>query len=131
MTPSWWMPASCANALRPTMALFACTGSCVSSESRRLVRTSSVVTIDVSNGSQSGFTFVAITISSSDALPARSPMPLIVHSTCRHPARSAASELATASPRSSWQWALKMTRSASCTRPRTSVKNSSISSGVQ
>ena len=25
--PSWWMPASCANALRPTMALLACTGS--------------------------------------------------------------------------------------------------------
>ena len=26
-----------------------------------------------------------MTISSSDALPARSPMPLIVHSTCRAP----------------------------------------------
>jgi hypothetical protein len=25
-TPSWWMPDSCANALRPTTALFGCTG---------------------------------------------------------------------------------------------------------
>jgi hypothetical protein len=25
-TPSWWMPASCAKALRPVMALFGCTG---------------------------------------------------------------------------------------------------------
>ena len=45
----------------------------------------------------------AITISSREALPARSPMPLIVHSICRAPARMAASELATAWPRSLWQ----------------------------
>ena len=45
----------------------------------------------------------AITISSSEAFPARSPMPLIVHSTCRAPARTPASEFATARPRSSWQ----------------------------
>ena len=31
-------------------------------------------------------------------------MPLIVHSTWRAPAATAASEFATASPRSSWQW---------------------------
>ena len=45
----------------------------------------------------------SITISSSDALPARSPMPLIAHSTWRAPACTPANELATASPRSSWQ----------------------------
>jgi hypothetical protein len=44
-----------------------------------------------------------MTISSSEALPARSPRPLIVHSTWRAPARTAASELATARPRSLWQ----------------------------
>jgi hypothetical protein len=45
----------------------------------------------------------AITISSSAALPARSPMPLIVHSTWRAPAITAAKLLATARPRSLWQ----------------------------
>ena len=45
----------------------------------------------------------SITISSSDALPARSPIPLIAHSTWRQPASRPASELATAMPRSSWQ----------------------------
>ena len=45
----------------------------------------------------------AITISSIAALPARSPMPLIVHSTWRAPASIARSELATARPRSLWQ----------------------------
>ena len=43
-------------------------------------------------------------ISSIDALPARSPMPLTAHSTWRAPACSPAKELATARPRSSWQW---------------------------
>ena len=40
----------------------------------------------------------SITISSSEALPARSPIPLIAHSTCRAPACSPANELATARP---------------------------------
>ena len=51
----------------------------------------------------------SITISSSDALPARSPMPLIAHSTCRAPACTPANEFATARPRSSWQWTLRTT----------------------
>jgi hypothetical protein len=46
----------------------------------------------------------SITISSNDALPARSPRPLIAHSTWRQPAWTPANELATARPRSSWQW---------------------------
>ena len=36
-------------------------------------------------------------------------MPLIVHSTCRAPFSTADSELATAIPKSSWQWAERMT----------------------
>ena len=46
----------------------------------------------------------AITTSSSAALPARSPMPFMVHSICVAPARTAARELATDMPKSSWQW---------------------------
>ena len=79
------MPASCANALRPTMALFAWTGSLVSRVSSWLVSYSAVVSIPVVYGSRSCRTRSAITISSTEALPARSPMPLIVHSTCRTP----------------------------------------------
>ena len=51
-----------------------------------------------------------MTISSSAALPARSPMPLTVHSTCRAPPPTAASELATANPRSLWQCTLMTAR---------------------
>ena len=47
-----------------------------------------------------------MTTSSSEALPARSPSPLIVTSTWRAPAWTAASVLAVASPRSLWQWTL-------------------------
>jgi hypothetical protein len=46
---------------------------------------------------------MAITTPSSEALLARSPMPLMVHSTCRAPALTAAREFATARPRSLWQ----------------------------
>ena len=42
-------------------------------------------------------------ISSSEQLPARSPMPLTATSTCRAPFSMPASEFATASPRSLWQ----------------------------
>ena len=38
------------------------------------------------------------------ALPVRSPRPLSVPCTWRAPARTAAIELATAQPVSSWQW---------------------------
>jgi hypothetical protein len=51
----------------------------------------------------SGRVFRAMTTSSMAALPARSPMPLIVTSICLAPACTAASVLATAMPRSSWQ----------------------------
>ncbi len=58
----------------------------------------------VVHGNTSRRVRTAITISSSDALPARSPKPLTVHSTCRAPFITADSELATATPRSLWQW---------------------------
>ena len=45
----------------------------------------------------------AITTSSSEQLPARSPMPLTATSICRAPASMPASAFATASPRSLWQ----------------------------
>jgi len=62
---------------------------------------------------------MAITTSSSAALPARSPMPLIVLSICRAPAFKAASELATARPRSLWQCVENTALSAFATRSRT------------
>ena len=71
----------------------------------------------------------AITISSSDALPARSPIPLTVHSICCTPASTAASEFATASPRSSWQCAERATSSSSGHSSRTCWKNDAYSCG--
>ncbi len=59
-----------------------------------------VASMPVSHAKTSWRVRTAITISSSDALPARSPRPLIVHSTWRAPFNTADSELATANPRS-------------------------------
>jgi hypothetical protein len=69
-------------------------------ERSALVGASSSVFTRVSTPSDSRRTLSAITISSSEVFPARSPMPLIVHSTWRAPAPMAAIEFATASPRS-------------------------------
>jgi len=63
-----------------------------------------------------GRTNGAMTISSRAAFPARSPMPFTVHSTWPAPASIAAIELATASPRSSWQCALNTTLSHDATQ---------------
>src|SRR5271166_1061644 len=52
-----------------------------------------------------------MTTSSRAQLPARSPRPLMVHSTWRAPSRIAARLLATARPRSLWQWTLSTTLS--------------------
>src|SRR2546428_3895262 len=68
------MPASCANALRPTTALLGggkTPGRC---DSSWLVRKISRVLTLVRNETDWGRTRPAITISSSEALPARSPM---------------------------------------------------------
>src|SRR2546427_677919 len=117
--PCWWMPASCANALRPTTALLGGGKTPVRCDSSWLVRKISRVLTLVRNETDRGRTRPAITTSSSEALPARSPMPFTVHSTWVAPASTAASEFATASPRSSWQWQLRATPRASGTRSRT------------
>ena len=62
-----------------------------------------VVSRSVSQSKTSWRVRTAITTSSSEALPARSPRPLMVHSTWRAPFITADSELATARPRSLWQ----------------------------
>lgn len=54
---------------------------------------------------------MAMTTSSREALPARSPMPLMVHSTWRAPFMAPARLLAVDSPRSFWQWVEMMTLS--------------------
>src|SRR3972149_4958021 len=59
---------------------------------------------------------MVITISSSEAFPARSPMPLMVPSPCRTPCRIPSREFETARPRSLWQWALTITVSMLGTR---------------
>ncbi len=97
------MPASWANALRPTTALLGCGQTPVTPESIALVGARSSARTPVVAPRVSPRTLRAITISSRAALPARSPMPLIVHSICRAPAFTAAMELATARPRSLWQ----------------------------
>ncbi len=80
-------------------------------------------------GSASCRVRIAITTSSSAALPARSPMPFTVHSTWRTPARRAAMVLATARPRSLWLCVDRITSSAPGTRSRSMVKMRVMSSG--
>ena len=107
--PSWWMPDSWAKALAPTMALLRCTTMPVMRLTIRDDFMISRVLTPVHTFSASERVFIAMTASSSEQLPARSPMPLIVHSICRAPACTAASELATANPRSLWQCTEKIT----------------------
>ena len=85
----------------------------------------------VAKGSASRRVRTAITISSRAALPARSPSPLIVHSICLAPPATPAKELATARPRSSWQWVENTALSASGTRSRTVRNIASYSAGVE
>ena len=126
ITPSWWIPDSWANALAPTTALFGWIANPVRWLTSRLaVVMCSVWTRLSSSGNWVGRVRSAMTTSSREALPARSPSPLIVTSTWRAPAWTAASVFAVASPRSLWQWteivAPEPTRST--TRP-TSAANS-------
>src|SRR5215831_4922168 len=97
------MPDSCAKALAPTIALFGCTGKPVMPDTSFEAATICVVSMRVEHGKTSLRVFTAMTISSSEALPARSPRPLTVHSTWRAPCITADSELATAMPKSLWQ----------------------------
>ena len=72
----------------------------------------------------------SITNSSIEAFPARSPMPLMVHSTWRAPAITPAREFATAMPRSLWQCTDSVTPSSSGTRSRSAPRISTYSSGT-
>jgi hypothetical protein len=124
------MPASWAKAFSPTMALLGCTCTPVMWErSREVLKISSVRTC-VSTLKKSLRVLSVITISSSDALPARSPMPLTAHSTCRAPARIAATELATAWPRSLWQCTEMTARALFRTRSRMRAMRWAHSSGM-
>ena len=78
----------------------------------------------------SGRVRMAITASSREVLPARSPRPLMVHSICCAPPMTPARELATAMPRSLWQWTENSTRSEPGTRAMTVEIRERISSGV-
>ena len=108
-TPSWWMPLEWAKALRPTMALFACTGMFMSELTMREVAAILRVLMFVSMPRWWHFRIMAI--SSSEVLPARSPIPLMVTSTCRAPLSTPARVQAVAMPRSLWQWVERMARS--------------------
>src|SRR4029450_13958629 len=77
------MPLSWAKAFRPTMALLYWTGNAVTRETSLDARVSMVVSMPVKNGMTSPRVLMAMTISSSAALPARSPSPLTAHSTWR------------------------------------------------
>ena len=73
----------------------------------------------------------AMTISSKLALPARSPKPLIVHSTWRAPPITAANELATAMPKSLWQCVDQTTLSEFLTRAINCCIRSPQSAGIE
>ncbi len=90
-----------------------------------------VVSIPTSRPKKSRRVRTAITTSSSEQLPARSPSPLTVHSTWRAPPIiTPASELATAIPRSLWQWTLQTALSELGIRVRRSRRNLPYSSGT-
>ncbi len=125
------MPLSWANAFRPTIALLYCTGNEVTAATSLDARVSILALTPVQYGITSLRTRIAITTSSSEALPARSPMPLMVHSIWRAPARTPASEFATAMPRSSWQCTEKRAWSEFGTRSRTILISAKYSSGTE
>ena len=99
------MPEEWAKAFSPTMALERCTCMPLMRATMREVRTiSRVLILSVTSPNCPARVRRAMMTSSRATFPARSPMPLMVPSTCRAPARTAARELATARPRSLWQW---------------------------
>mmetsp|Transcript_26100 Transcript_26100/g.73215 ORF Transcript_26100/g.73215 Transcript_26100/m.73215 type:complete len:280 (+) Transcript_26100:653-1492(+) len=126
--PSWWMPDSCWKALAPTIALWGWTAMPVYSFTMFEVGVMWTGSMPVlrSGPSPQGpfapkcvgpFKARAMTTSSNAALPARSPMPLIVHSICLAPWAAPAILLAVDNPRSFWQCVLNTTLSAFSPRP--------------
>ena len=80
---------------------------------------------------RSGCCFNIITTSSKAVLPARSPIPLIVHSIWRAPLIAPAIELAVAKPKSLWQWQDKITLCIPFTFSRKYLILAPYSSGKQ
>ena len=109
--PCWWIPDSWAKAFSPITALLRGIGWPVMLEINRLTGYSRLVWMPVCRLKNCERVASAITTSSSEQLPARSPMPLMVHSIWRTPATTAVRLLATAIPRSSWQCTESRTRS--------------------
>ncbi len=116
--------------MAPTIALLGGTTNPVAVLTSRLTAVSWVVSIPVARPSFADRVWIAMTISSSELLPARSPMPLIVTSAWRAPATRPASVLAVASPRSSWQWTDSTTPSIPGTSARIRAISAPNSSGV-
>ena len=122
------MPEEWANALAPTTALLGCTLMPVMVLTRWLAWVISRVLMQVWAPSSSPCILMAMTTSSSAVLPARSPRPLIVHSTCVAPFLTPASASAVAMPRSLWVCTATVTFSMPRTfsmRPRMRAPKSS------
>src|SRR2546428_13342201 len=83
------MPEAWAKAFPPTTALLGWTGMPVCRETSALTSARRVVSMPVRSPSDFSRVRRIITTSSREALPARSPMPLIVHSTRRGPPQTA------------------------------------------
>ena len=125
------MPEAWAKALAPTTALFGWTTKPVVWATRREAGTICEASMPTSRPKKSRRVRTAITTSSREQLPARSPRPLIVHSTWRAPPSvTPASELATAMPRSLWQCTDQMALSAFGMRSRSVRMNWPYNSGM-
>jgi hypothetical protein len=121
--PSWWMPLSCANAFRPTIALLYCTGNDVTADTSFEARVSMVVSMPVSvrqhvvaHPDRHHDLFQRrVARALADAVDGAFDLP--------RAAFTPASELATAMPRSLWQCTENTALSEFGTRSRT-MRNS-------
>jgi hypothetical protein len=104
MTPSWWMPGRVRERIRADDRLVRLHDEPGDLRTRPRGRHDLRCVDARLRPKKSARVCTAMTISSSEVLPARSPRPLIVHSIWRAPPTvTAASEFATAMPRSLWQ----------------------------
>ena len=124
------MPEACRKAFLPTTALFGGTAMPERSATSRDSAWIPVVSRPVATPRRSPWTRSASATSSSEVLPARSPIALTVTSTCLAPAAIAARLFAVARPRSSWPWNESTAASHSGTRVRRPRIIASTWSGV-